>query len=66
MAHVYVPEDCSQLQPDRDGEYAIYVGFAYDFSSGVSDKYLEIGFSRWIETINELVHTDSVRTLAVR
>lgn len=66
MAHVYVPEEDTQLLPDHDGEYAIYVGFAYDFSSGVSDKYLEIGFTRWIETINELVHTDSVRTLAVR
>jgi hypothetical protein len=63
MAHVYVPEDDSPLLPDEDGEYAVFVGFAYDFSSGVSEKYLEIGFSRWLETIEEIVQSDEVRTI---
>ena len=63
MAHVYVPDDDTPLEPDEDGEYAAYVGFAYDFSSGVNKKYLETGISRWLETIEELVQSDEVRMM---
>ena len=62
MAHVMTDEDDDL----NDSESRIMIAFSYDFSGGVSNRYLQVVIEHWIDSIDELYGYEGVRTISGR
>lgn len=63
MAHVMTDDEDDELDVS---ESRVMIAFGYDFSGGVSNRYLQVVIEHWIDSIDELHSYEGVRTISGR